>query len=412
MPLSQLNTNSFGSLAITTSQIANNAVTNVQVANNTIGSTQLANLASINISQINTSAGLPSFTTSNNAINFNGSVIGGSSASTMKNRIINGAMVIDQRNAGASVVNTGGTTYLVDRWLVYDGNGGSHFTVQQNKGSITPPVGYTNYLGIQTTTALSASASNNLTLTQYIEGFNTGDLAWGTANAKTVSISFWVYSSLTGTFAGQFQSGNGDAFYVYNYTINNANTWEQKTITITGPTIGTWSAGTNSRSVDCRFDLGCGSTFAGTPNTWSASTWLTTSGAVSVVGTLNATFYITGVQLEVGSTATSFDYRPYGTELALCQRYYYQFSNSGLSDNVYAYSPYSPASYTSLPNTSASMPMFFPVTMRTAPTVSGTPNAGSLNRATSTTGLVVFQWSSTLANSAYAVTAYTATAEL
>jgi hypothetical protein len=250
-----------------------------------------------------------------------------------RNRIINGSMVIDQRNAGGSVVNGGGSTYFVDRWLIYDGNGGSHFTVQQNKGSVTPPVGYTNYLGLQTTTALSAAAGNNLTLTQYIEGFNTSDLGWGASGASSVTYSFWVRSSLTGTFAGQLQSGNSDAFYVFNYTINSANTWEQKTITIVGPTIGTWSAGTNNRSIACRFDLGSGSTFAGTPNTWSASTWITTSGAVSLVGTLNATFYITGVQLEKGSTATSFDYRPYGTELQLCQRYY---EVGGVYNNGYA----------------------------------------------------------------------------
>ena len=301
-----------------------------------------------------------------NTVNFGantGTAILDANTPAFRNRIINGAMVIDQRNAGASVVNGGGSTYFVDRWLIYDGNGGSHFTVQQNKGSVTPPVGYTNYLGLQTTTALSAAAGNNLTLTQYIEGFNTSDLGWGASGASSVTYSFWVRSSLTGTFAGQLQSGNSDAFYVFNYTINSANTWEQKTITITGPTIGTWSAGTNNRSIACRFDLGCGSTFAGTPNTWSASPWLTTSGAVSLVGTLNATFYITGVQLEKGSTATSFDYRPYGTELALCQRYFQKVGDGG---NPYAV--LGVGRFSSTTNTSLRFP--WSVVMRTTPTAS------------------------------------------
>ena len=277
------------------------------------------------------------------------------------NRIINGAMMIDQRNAGASVVNSAGSTYFIDRWTIYDGSGGSHFTVQRNKDSVTPPAGYTNYLGIQTTTALSAAAGNNLTLTQYIEGFNTSDLGWGAVGAASVTVSFWVRSSLTGTFAGQLQSGNNDATYVFNYTINSANTWEQKTITIAGPTIGMWYAGTNNRSIACRFDLGCGSTFAGTANTWSASTLLTTSGAVALVGTLNATFYITGVQLEKGSVATPFEFRPYGTELALCQRYY---------QPIYGF--IRGASSSAIGSTG-----FTKVAMRAAPTLAGTAYQGT-----------------------------------
>ena len=231
---------------------------------------------------------------------------------SLRNRIINGAGLIDQRNAGSAVTNGNGTTYFVDRWMVYDGNGGSHFSIGQNLNSVTPPTGFKSYIGIKTTSAVSASATNNFTLTQYIEGYNVNDLTWGTANAKTVSISFWVQSSLTGTFAVMMSSETYDAQYVATYSIPVANTWTYITVTVPGPTIGTWSV-TNGRGIDLRFDLGMGSNYAGTAGAWTASNIYTVTGATSVVGTSGATFYITGVQLEVGAQATSFDYRPYGT---------------------------------------------------------------------------------------------------
>lgn len=250
----------------------------------------------------------------------------------MRNRLINGDMRIDQRNAGASFVATiGGSNYLVDRFLIYDGSGGSHFTVQQNKGGVTPPAGFANYLGIATTSAVSAAAGNNFTLNQYIEGYNVADLNWGSSNAQPVTLSFWVQSSLTGTFAGLLQEDGGTAFYVYTYTISQANTWTFISVTIPGATIGTWNK-TNSRGINVRWDLGMGSNFnTASPNAWSSSSGYTVSGAQKVVGTLNATFYITGVQLEKGSYATPFDFRSYGTELALCQRYFCKSFEPGVA---------------------------------------------------------------------------------
>jgi hypothetical protein len=246
-----------------------------------------------------------------------------------KNRIINGAMTFDQRNAGASVTPTTGV-YTLDRWLAAAFSASSKFSVQQNAGSVTPPAGFTNYLGVTSLSAYSVSASDFLCLIQGIEGYNIADLGWGTANAKTVTLSFWVRSSLTGTFGGALSNQDGSRSYPFSYTISSANTWEYKTITITGDTTGTWLT-TNGLGLALRIGLGVGSTYLGTAGAWAAgANYFSATGATSVVGTNGATFYITGVQLEVGSTATSFDYRPYGTELALCQRYYYGLSGSGV----------------------------------------------------------------------------------
>jgi hypothetical protein len=237
----------------------------------------------------------------------------------MKNRIINGAMVIDQRNAGASVTGTQGV-FTLDRWMSSSSQT-SKFTVQQNAGSVTPPTGFSNYLGVTSSSAYSITASDRFYIRQTIEGFNIADLNWGTASAKTVTLSFWVRSSLTGTFGGALYNNSGTRSYPFTYTITAANTWEYETITIAGDTTGTWEK-TNSGGISIGFGLGVGTDRTGTAGAWAGAFYESATGAVSVVGTNGATFYITGVQLEVGSTATSFDYRPFGTELALCQRYF------------------------------------------------------------------------------------------
>jgi hypothetical protein len=156
-----------------------------------------------------------------------------------------------------------------------------------------------------------------------IEGFNTSDLGFGTASASTVTLSFKVYSSLTGTFGGSLQNGAGNRSYPFSYSVSVANTWTTISITIAGDTSGTWIGATNAVGILVSFGLGMGSTYSTTAGAWAAGNYLSATSATSVVGTNGAIFYITGVQLEKGSTATSFDYRPYGTELALCQRYFY-----------------------------------------------------------------------------------------
>jgi len=243
------------------------------------------------------------------------------SASSMgfKNRIINGAMVIDQRNAGAASTSSI-SGYFLDRWHVTQSTTGK-LIAQQNAGSVTPPTGFINYLGVTSQSAYSIAAGDYYSIYQPIEGLNMADLAWGTASAATVTLSFWVRSSLTGTFGGALKNNANNRSYPFSYTISSANTWEQKTITIVGDTSGTWLT-TNGVGMYVFFGLGVGSTYSGTAGSWAGANYMSATGATSVVGTNGATFYITGVQLEKGSTATSFDYRPYGTELQLCQRYF------------------------------------------------------------------------------------------
>ena len=238
-------------------------------------------------------------------------------SSFLRNRIINGDMRIDQRNAGAS-----GTAnqYTVDRFA-YFGAAASKGTWQQNAGSVTPPAGFTNYWGFTSSSAYTVGATEQFNLYQPVEGFNVSDLAWGTANAKTVTLSFWVRSSLTGTFGGSIYNSAVNRSYPYSYTISSANTWEYKTITVSGDTSGTWLT-TNGIGLYLNFSLGAGSTVSGTAGAWAATRYDSATGATSVVGTNGATFYITGVQLEVGTAATPFERRQYGQELALCQRYY------------------------------------------------------------------------------------------
>lgn len=237
-----------------------------------------------------------------------------------KNRIINGAMMIDQRNAGASVTPTSGQ-FLVDRFYATLTQA-SKFTAQQNAGAVTPPAGFIKYLGCTSSSAYSVAAGDLFTVSQQIEGLNVADLGWGTANAQAVTLSFWVRSSLTGTFAGNIQNYAQTYSYVFTYSISSANTWTYVTITVPGQTAGVWATDNTSWAY-VRFNLGIGSTYqTASVNQWVSGNYWGTSTQQQVVGTNGATFYITGVQLEKGSTATSFDYRPYGTELALCQRYY------------------------------------------------------------------------------------------
>lgn len=239
---------------------------------------------------------------------------------SFKNRFINGNMVLDQRNSGASVIPDSLGIYTLDRWRAWEDTDGAA-TVQQSSAA---PDGFTNsFLWTTTTADASLTAAQYACIGQLIEGYNVADLAWGTANAQPVTLSFWVRSSLTGTFGGSFQNSAQNRSYPFTYTISAANTWEYKTITVPGETSGTWLT-TNGVGIRVYWGLGVGSTYSGTANAWASSTLLSTTGATSVIGTLNATWQVTGVQLEKGTVATSYDYLPYSTQLALCQRYFWR----------------------------------------------------------------------------------------
>jgi len=236
-----------------------------------------------------------------------------------KNRIINGNMMIDQRNDGAEVTNSN-SQYTVDRFDLSK-SATSTVSFQQNQGSVTPPTGFINYLGFTTTTSSSPSSSEYVLCRQRIEGFNITDLGWGTVNAVTVTLSFWVRSSLTGTFGGSLRNNGNNRSYVFSYTISSANTWEKKSITIAGDTTGTWAT-TNGTGITLTFSLGSGSDYLSTADSWQNGNYQGVSGQTNIVSTNGATWQITGVQLEVGETATEFEHRPYPIELQLCHRYY------------------------------------------------------------------------------------------
>ena len=273
-----------------------------------------------------------------------------------RNRIINGDMGIDQRNAGASVTPTVDQTYTLDRWRA-DLAVSSKYSVQR---SSVAPAGFVNSLLVTSLSAYSIGAGQYFGINQLIEGNNVADLNWGSANAKTVTLSFWIRSSLTGTFGGAIRTGDSaNLSYPFAYSISAANTWEQKSITIVGPTTGTWQTGT-AAGMDVWFSLATGSNFSGTAGAWVASNLVSSTGATSVVGTNGATWYVTGVQFEVGSVATPFERIDYGRELMLCQRYYYLLASGGLKTIGLA------GYYSSSVLTATTV---FPVAMRTAPSL-------------------------------------------
>jgi hypothetical protein len=279
-----------------------------------------------------------------------------------RNRVINGAMEIDQRNAGASVSLSGATVFPLDRFAAY---GNSTGTISGQRSTVAP-VGFANSLLYTVTTTSSSAAGNYAQITQLIEGANVLDFAFGTAGAKAVTVSFWVRSSITGTYG--FVLANGSPItrtYVTSYTVNNANTWEYKTLTIPGDTTGTWPT-SNAVGMRLAWDLGFGSTYnTATTNTWQAGEFQGLTGGVKISLNTGATFYLTGVQLEMGGTATAFERRNAQQELAMCQRYYF----SSKTDHTYG----SPgATYQS------SYTVGFPVEMRAAPTMAlGSPTANT-----------------------------------
>lgn len=281
-----------------------------------------------------------------------------------RNRIINGDMRISQQAAGALVaVNTNADFWPVDMLRCGAQVADGVFTAQQL--STTPPAGFTNYVHFVTTTAdASIGAAQLYAATIAIEGNNCRDLLYGTASAKTITLSFWVKSSLTGAFSGALSNSATDRSYPFSYTINSAATWEQKTITITGDLTGTWLTDTGI-GIRVYFDLGSGTSRRATANSWAAGSNITgVTGAVSLIATNAATLDLTGIQFELGSTATQFEFRPMATELAMCQRYYVKLGGSTSTDPIsLAHAISATVAYCLRP---------FPVVMRAAPT--GTVN--------------------------------------
>jgi hypothetical protein len=288
-----------------------------------------------------------------------------------RNRIINGDMRIDQRNAGASItVNNSNINRSVDRWW---GSGtASDGVYTMARSTSTPPTGFTNFLRVTVTTAdASIGASNTYYMGSTIEGLNVSDLGFGSANAKTITISFLVRSSVTGTFSGSLLNGAENRSYPFTFSISAANTWETKSVTIAGDTTGTWATD-NTAGMVLVFDLGNGSNWRATAGSWTGAGEYGATGAVTLISTLNATFDITGVQLEVGSVATPFERRDYGRELILCQRYFQKSYGQSTAIGTASSTPgliVGKVSSNTVPDGEPYNTIVFPVTMRATPTV-------------------------------------------
>jgi len=273
-----------------------------------------------------TNATITNLTVTNATVsNVNGTFIG-----LGRNRIINGDMQVDQRNEGGLVtVNLPVDTYGVDRFFGIGTAASGVFKTQQV--STTPPTGFNQYIHVTVTTAeASPAAGHPYSLGTTLEGYNVRDFLLGSASAKTFTLSFWVRSNLTGQFSGAFSNGAGNRSYPYIYTVNSASTWEQKTVTLTGDLTGTWLT-TNGAGLVIYFDLGSGSTFQGTSGTWASVLYISSTGSNKIISSLSNTLDITGVQLEIGSTATSFEYLPVQMIIALCNRYYWKTFEQGIA---------------------------------------------------------------------------------
>jgi hypothetical protein len=312
----------------------------------------------------------------------------------MKNRIINGAMVIAQRTTSAVTTDN---SFPVDRFNVWNGTSNGVFSAIQSSSA---PIGFINSLLYTVTTADSSLAVDEYSsINQRIEGYNIADLGWGTANAKTVTLSFWANCSLTGTFGGAVVNSDQSRSYPFSYTISSANTWTQISVTIVGDTTGTWLT-TNGIGMQLRFGMYAGSNYTSAAGTWVAANRFGCTGMTQVMGTLNATFYITGVQLEVGSSATGFEYRQYTTELNLCQRYFTTGNSTTTGGaNLTAFIPSG--------DTQRQFYIYFKQSMRIAPTMAYTMSSGSV-----TGGAYGTDQAKAVDSSNFAISTWTAGAEL
>jgi len=322
-----------------------------------------------------------------------------------RNKIINGCMRFDQRNNGASVTPTGNDTYLLDRFVA-ELSQASKFSVQQNAGSVTPPVGFTNYLGVTSLSSYSVGSGDYFIISQRVEGSNITDLDFGKSTAKEITISFWVRSSLTGSFGGSVVNSDANRAYPFSYTISSANTWEKKLITLDGDTAGTWYT-TNSSGLALRFSLGAGSTYSGTANAWAGSNYVAPTGSTSVVGTNGATWYMTGCQLEQGKIATPFEMRNYSLEDLTCKRYFgFVYVGADWESGTYS------AHGITYPAMMRATPTFAPITNTLISNVSATDfTVGGFNSGNNLSGVVV-QISKSGAGRAYQFAKYSVNAEI
>jgi len=333
-------------------------------------------MADVKISQLSTKTDLATTNYLPISDNTTTTKIGTDSLFGFRNRIINGNMRIDQRNVGTLNADLASNPFVVDRWLV-GSNPANTFNGQQVSDA---PAGFNKSIKINVVNTRTVAPTNNMCLVQRIEGNNIIDFAWGTSSAKPITISFWVKSSVTGTYSARIASIITSTYsYVYTYTVNVANTWEYKVINIPGPTVGTWADDIRT-GIDFLYNLGSGSQYlTSTANQWLSNDYHGLNGTINFSSqTAGSTIQFTGIQLEPGSSATPFEFRPIGTELQLCQRYFqksYQQDvkpgSSTASRNAVSH-VYGPGGYQNIW-------WRLPVTMRTIPTPTAyNPNTGTV----------------------------------
>ena len=279
-------------------------------------------------------------------------------------RIINGDMLRDQRNNGASGSANG---YTVDRWR-YSGSQPAKGAWQQVAGF--PAQGFPYALAFTSTSAYAVVAADVFAFLQVIEADMVSDFAWGTAQAQPVTLSFWVQSTLTGTFSGSIRNAADTRSYPFTFSIPVASTPTKISITIPGDTGGTWVMSGNNGALNVVFSLGAGSTGSGPANAWASANYISASGAVSVVGTNGAVFWLTGVKLEIGSVATPYNRQSLAASMADCQRYYQSTYGLGYAPGAVVNPPY--AGLIALAFTTGTYFNFgtmFPVQMRAVPSI-------------------------------------------
>jgi hypothetical protein len=273
------------------------------------------------------------------------------------NRIINGDMRIDQRWNGGAGSAVG---YTVDRWN-YNASQASKIGWQRNAGG---PLGFPYSLLASTSAAFASAAGDYFMFHQPVEADMVSDFAWGTANAQPATLSFWAFSSLTGAFSGSIRNGATNRSYPFSFSLPTASTWTKIIVTISGDTAGAWTLNGNGVGLYVAFDLGSGSSFRGAAGAWAAGNFIGVTGSVSVVGTLNATFYVTGVKLETGSVATPYNRQSLAKSLADCQRYYQVRNNHTIGG-------------TTANGVGINLNYSFPTVMRATPTINPGMSGGS-----------------------------------
>jgi hypothetical protein len=288
-------------------------------------------------------------------------------------------MLVDQRNAGASLTTTAaGSFYAVDR-TVLDCAGTSGTATLQRVADAPP--GFTYSLRTTVLTTKTLSADDFVDYQQTIEGHNVSDLQYGSPTAKTTTLSFWVKSSRTGIFCATIFSNLTSRTYTTEYTINAGNTWQFVSVVIPGDTVGVISTQILS-GISVRLTMAAGSGRQITARTWTSANAHGTVNQTNLFATVGATFQVTGIQLETGSVATEFDFLPYYKELALCQRY---FERITFGTNSYK------AMWASAPAAFFGNPIFFKVEKRVAPTIPTVTTGVSYWVIPGTTGVDAFQ---------------------